>query len=143
MSAILVMQPDPELATAWSDALGRSGHDVLEVRTLADAITCAREGGLDVVVVDATGRDDDPRHGDEVVRELVAELERLPEPPPMILVSASPRAPELSAQVGAAGFLPKPLAAEDLVELVARVASATVRTPVFEDEATAPRLKDF
>ncbi|MCA9675200.1 MAG: response regulator [Myxococcales bacterium] len=136
MSAVLVVQPDVLLADQWGQALTRTGHAVLLVRGLSEAIDRVREGGLDVVLLDDTG-------GGSVVHDLVAELERLPDMPPVILVSASPRAPELSAQIGAAGFLPKPWATEDLLDVVGRVASATVRPHPFEDETTAPRLKDF
>src|SRR5688572_31319407 len=61
------------------------------VTTVADAIERAREGGLDVVVLDTSD-------GDVAVRALVAELERLPDAPPLVLVSESPDAPEMSAQ---------------------------------------------
>jgi hypothetical protein len=47
----------------------------------------------------------------------------------------------VSALVGAAGFLPKPCSSEDLVDIVARVASAAVRPPPFEEETTSPRNK--
>jgi len=132
VSTILLVQPDLDLNEIWSEALARSGHDVLRVRNVEDGVTRAREGGIDVVVVDSNG-------SDVPVRALVGELDRLPDAPPVVLVSESPHAPELSAQVGAAGFLPKPCSSEDLVELVARVASAAVRHLPFDDETTSPR----
>ena len=134
MSTILLVQPDLELNEIWAEALARTGHDVLRVQNIEDATARAREGGIDVVVVDSDGTDDP-------VRALVGELERLPDAPPMVLVSDSPLAPELSAQVGAAGFLPKPCSSADLVEIVARVASAAVRHPAFADETTSPRKR--
>ena len=136
MSTILLVQPDAELHEQWTAALSRSGHEVLPVRELADGVARAREGGIDVVVLDGGS-------GDGIVRELVAELERLPDAPPLVLVSESPKAPELSAQVGAAGFLPKPCSSEDLVDVVARVASASVRIHPFDDETTSPKNKRF
>jgi DNA-binding NtrC family response regulator len=134
MSTVLVVQPDAALHDEWLGALSRSGHDVLCVREIVDGVDRAREGGIDVVVLDA---------GEDGVRALVDELERLPDAPPLVLVSNSPRAPELSAQVGAAGFLPKPCSSEDLVEVVARVASASVRVHPFDEETTSPRKKMF
>jgi DNA-binding NtrC family response regulator len=134
VSTILLVQPDLELNEMWAEALARTGHDVLRVQNIDDGVARAREGGIDVVVVDTDGTDDP-------VRALVGELERLPDAPPMVLVSDSPLAPELSAQVGAAGFLPKPCSSEDLVEIVARVASAAVRHPAFDDETTSPRRR--
>ena len=134
MSTVLLVQPDAVLNERWAEALSRGGHEILSVREIDDAIARAREGGIDVVVID-TG------DGEPVFRELVAELDRLPDAPPLILVSESPEAPELSAQVGAAGFLPKPCSSEDLVEIVERVASASVRLAPFEEETTSPRRK--
>jgi len=130
----LLVQPDLALNERWAEALSRAGHEILSVRAVGDATARAREGGIDVVVLDAID-------GDSMAREVVAELERLPDAPPLILVSDSPNAPELSAQVGAAGFLPKPCSSEDLVEVVDRVASASVRLAPFEDETTSPRRK--
>ncbi len=136
VSTILIAQPDVALNEAWCEALTRNGHEVLAVTTIDDAVTRAREGGLDVIVLDVAV-------GEAGVRELVAELERLPDAPPLVLVSDSPAAPELSARVGAAGFLTKPCTAEDLLELVGRVTNATVRIPRFDDETTSPRNRDF
>lgn len=136
MSTILIVQPDALLEERWAEALSRGSHEVLSVRAISEGIARAREGGIDAVVLDPAG-------DEATVRELMAELERLPDAPPMVLVSESPDAPELSAQIGAAGFLPKPCSAEDLVEIVGRVASASVRHPVFDDEATAPRERKF
>jgi CheY-like chemotaxis protein len=135
MSTVLVVQPDAALHDEWTGALSRSGHDVLCVRELVDGVDRAREGGIDVIVLDAS---DD---GAQVLRALVGELERLPDAPPLVLVSQSPKAPEMSAQVGAAGFLPKPCSSEDLVEVVARVARVAVRAHPFDEEDTSPRKK--
>ena len=134
MSTILLVQRDPRLNETWGEALAQGGHEVLSVDAVADGIARTREGGLDVVVLDADG-------DASAVRALVAELERLPDAPPFVLVSGSPDAPELSAQIGAAGFLPKPCSPEDLVEVVARVGSAAVRAPQFDEETTSPRKK--
>jgi DNA-binding NtrC family response regulator len=135
VSNVLIIEPDVALRDRWAEALGRNAHDVQQVSGIAEAMKLVREGGHDAIVVDA---------GEAELRELVAELERVPDSPPLILVSDSPRAPELSAQIGAAGFLPKPCTGEDLVEVVARVASAVVRsTRTFDDETTSPREKDF
>jgi CheY-like chemotaxis protein len=134
VSTILLVQPDLRLNERWAEALSQGGHEVLSVSGGGDGVARAREGGIDVVVLDAVD-------GDSSVREMIAELERLPDAPPLVLVSESPNAPELSAQVGAAGFLPKPCSSEDLVEIVGRVASASVRLAPFEDETTSPRNK--
>jgi len=134
VSTILLVQADLVLNETWAEALARTGYDVLRVQTIDDGVARAREGGIDVVVIDTDGNDGP-------VRALVGELDRLPDAPPLVLVSESPQAPELSAQVGAAGFLPKPCSSEDLVEVVARVASAAIRHPIFDEETTSPRKR--
>ncbi len=131
---VLIVEADAALRDSWSDALDRTGHDVLAVADVTEALARIREGGLDAIVVDAVDGD---------LRALIAEVERLPDGPPVVLVSDSPSAPELSARIGAAAFLPKPCTGDDLVEVVARVASAIVRPRSFDDDDTSPRHKDF
>lgn len=91
------------------------------------------EGGIDAVVVDSY----DPRVS---VVDLAKNLDALPDAPPIVLVSASPHAPEISARVGAAMFLPKPLEPADLVDAMARlvgnVRPVRPMTEDFSDEET-------
>lgn len=131
MGTILLVQRDPTLRGAWSRALRARKHDVIGCADLDAAINHAREGGIDVVVFDGSDRERDGR-------ALVEELDRLPEPPPVILVSSSPRAPELSAHLGAATFVPKPCTGEDIVAECERLSSRRLRHPrvVIEDEPT-------
>jgi DNA-binding NtrC family response regulator len=130
VSTVLVVQPDPLLNEAWCQALAIRGHEVLAVSGVIDGIQRAREGGIDVVVVDSYDTSG-------AVSELVAELDRLPDAPPLILVSSSPHAPELSAHIGAAAFVPKPCEPDDLADEVQRVATVTVRRLVhIDDEPT-------
>jgi DNA-binding NtrC family response regulator len=125
VSTVLVVQPDPLLNEEWCQTLAVRGHEVLAVSGVIDGIQRAREGGIDVVVVDSYDTSG-------AVSELVAELDRLPDAPPLILVSSSPHAPELSAHIGAAAFEP-----EDLADEVQRVATVRVRRLVhIDDEPT-------
>src|SRR5439155_14589753 len=93
------------------------------------------EGGIDVVVIDSY----DPRVG---VVELAKNIDKLPDAPPFVLVSASPYAPEISARIGAAAFVPKPLDAAELVAVVDRLVGQPrpVRTmdDFNDDEPTGP-----
>lgn len=130
MSTILVVQADPNLNDGWCLALEASGHTVLTASATGDGIDRVREGGIDVVVVEPAGTSN--------LRELVAELERLPDAPPFVLVSSSPDAPEISARLGAAAFLPKPCTARELDEAVGRIAPAPVEYRE-RDEDTRPR----
>ena len=71
------------------------------------------------------------------VIELARDIEALPDAPPIVLVSVSPVAPEISARIGAAAFLPKPCDAWELVSVVARLVGALRPVRSFdEDEPT-------
>lgn len=123
---------------SWTQTLSARGYDVLAVTGVINGVQRAREGGIDVVVVDTYD-------GSGGVAELVAELDRLPDAPPVILVSGSPKGPALSVHIGAAGFLTKPCEPEDLAAAVQRVAMAAIRQPSrLDDDPTGPlpRLED-
>jgi DNA-binding NtrC family response regulator len=111
VGSILLVDADPETRTPLNGALSDGNHEVLVASSVTDAIQRLAEGGIDVVVIDAY----DPR-GSTV--ELARHMEALPETPPIVLVSGSPHAPEISARIGAAAFVPKPV---DLLELGAIV----------------------
>jgi DNA-binding response OmpR family regulator len=128
VSTVLIVQSDPELNDGWTLTLEASGHTVLAARATTDGIERVREGGIDIIVVDT-------EDGGESLTEFVAELDRLPDAPPFVLVSASPQVPQMSARLGAAGFLPKPCESREVDELVKRVAP---RMPHVEDEPTQP-----
>lgn len=132
MGTILVVQADPVLRVAWGDALRKRGHAAIEVGDVAEGVRHAREGGIDVVVLDSV----DPSRS---ARALIDELQRLPEPPPLILVSSSPRAPEQSAHLGAASFLPKPCAPDDVAAVAESMVSARPRG--FEDDEPTGRRR--
>jgi DNA-binding NtrC family response regulator len=136
VGTVLVVQPDPALSAAWQGALSRDGHDVLGAAGFRDALVHIREGGIDIIVVDAY----DGREGRSGITELVGALERIPDPPPLILVSGLPNAPDLSARIGAAGFVMKPCSPEDVADEVTKVTGSGVR-PVLpiDDEPTGPR----
>jgi DNA-binding NtrC family response regulator len=132
VSTVLLVQPDPQLKESWTQTLVSRGYDVLAVSGVINGVERAREGGIDVVVVDSYD-------GSGGVADFVAELDRLPDAPPVILVSGSPKGPQLSVHIGAAGFLTKPCEAEDLAAAVQRVASVTVRPrPARGDDETGP-----
>lgn len=131
MGTVLLVQPDAALREVWVRALQTRHYAVIGVADVEAAIGHAREGGVEVVVFDGSER---ARDG----RALVEELDRLPEPPPIILVSSSPRAPELSAHLGAASFIPKPCSGEDLVAACDRLLSGRIRH-LLDDEPTERR----
>jgi DNA-binding NtrC family response regulator len=113
---------------SWTQTLAARGYDVLAVSGVINGVERAREGGIDIVVVDSYD-------GAGGVAELVAELDRLPDAPPVILISASPKGPSLSVHIGAAGFLTKPCEPADLVAVVQRVANVIVSKPRRVDDS--------
>lgn len=129
MGSILVVESDPQTSDGWSAALVAAGHSVLTALTMREALPSIRDGGIDVVVIDAY----DPRVG---VVELARAISALPDAPPLILVSGSPSAPEISARIGAATFLPKPCEPYELVEAIHRIVGDMRPVHAFEDEPT-------
>jgi len=101
---------------------------------MREAFLRTSEGGIDAIVIDSY----DPRVG---VIELAKSLDSLPDTPPVVLVSSSPHAPEISARIGVAEFLPKPCEASELVGLLARLVSEPRPTRNFEDEDPTGPIK--
>lgn len=129
VGSILLVESDQETCDGWSAALTVAGHAVLRAITMREALPAIRDGGIDVVVIDAY----DPRMG---VVELARAIEALPDAPPVVLVSGSPSAPEISARIGAATFLPKPCEPAELVHAIGRLITDHRPVQVFEDEPT-------
>lgn len=131
VSTVLVVQEDPHLSASWCAAVESSGHNVLCAHDIKDGIGQVREGGIDVILVD---------YGDSErsLADFVAEIDRLPDPPPFVIISESPTAPEISAHLGAAAFLPKPCPIEEIVAILDRFGSIPAHRFI-DDEPTEPR----
>lgn len=121
VSTVLVVQSDPALIDSWCSALEAAGHEVLASKAFTEGITRVREGGVDIIVVDSEGSGG--------FTDFVAELLVLPDPPPFVMVSSSPKAPEESAHYGASAFLPKPCPAEEIEDTVHRLTLGTGSDP--------------
>jgi CheY-like chemotaxis protein len=128
VGSVLLVESDPETRESLRAVLSEAGHEVLIAITGLEAFLRTGEGGIDVIVVDAY----DPRGG---TIELARNLNSLPDAPPIILVSSSPDAPEISARIGAAAFLPKPCDPTDLVNAVARSTGGARPVRIFDDFA--------
>lgn len=128
---MLLVQAQTRLAQRWCQALNQH-YDVLVVDGPTRALAAVRDGGFDVVVIDASG--------DEVVA-FAAALDQLPDAPPLVLISDSPGAPRISTQVGAAAFLLKPCDDQELINAVSKVIDTKVDIDVplslFDDEPTS------
>jgi DNA-binding response OmpR family regulator len=132
MGSILLVEADVVTSDEWAAALTADGHSVLTASGMREALLLVRDGGIDVVVIDLY----DPRAG---IVELARGMEALPDAPPIILVSGSPAAPEFSARIGAATFVPKPCEPGEVVAAVARLLGRWRPVRVVDDEPTGPR----
>lgn len=131
MGSILLVEADVTTSDEWATALAAAGHAVLTASGARDALLRLREGGIDVVVIDVY----DPRAG---VVELARAMDALPDAPPIVLVSGSPAAPEVSARIGAATFLPKPCEPSEVVTVVGRLLGRLRPVRVVDDEPSGP-----
>ena len=132
MGSILIVESDPDTRDRLGGALRDAKHEVLVAMTMSDAFLRLGEGGIDVVLIDSF----DPRVG---VVELVKNLNTLPDTPPVVLVSGSPFAPEISARIGAAAFVPKPVEPSELVAVIERLVGTLRPVQSFDDdEPTGP-----
>ncbi len=131
MGSILVVEPDATTGDVWGSALEEAGHAVVLVTHVREALAHVREGGIDLVIIDA--------HATTGVADAARGIEALPDAPPIVLASSLPAAPELSVRIGAAHFLPTPCDLDELVEAVNRVLGH-VRPVlvVVDDEPTGP-----
>ena len=134
MGSILLVESDPETCELWSTALGAAGHAVLAATALKEALPLIRDGGIEVVVIDAY-------HLQQLsasVVELARGIQALPDAPPLILISSEPDAPELSARIGAATFLPKPCEPSEILNAVSALLGRLRPVRALEDEPTGP-----
>jgi DNA-binding response OmpR family regulator len=131
VDSILIVEADVTTSDEWTAALSASGHSVLTASGMREALRVIREGGIDVVVIDVY----DPRAG---VVELARGMDALPDAPPILLISGSPAAPEISARICAAMFLPKPCEPREVVTAVGLLLGRLRPVRIMEDEPHDP-----
>ena len=138
---MLLIEPDPDLARTWAQEFTNASHDVIVTNSIREAIASIRDGGVDVVVLDSYD-------GSAGILEFVAALQRLPDAPPIVLVSSRPDGPSISARIGAATFVAKPCDADELVREVGRIAGMMVRSVMpmdfsIDEETTGQDMRAF
>jgi len=136
VDSILIVEADVATSDEWTAALTASGHSVLTASGTREALRVIREGGIDVVVIDVY----DPRAG---VVELARSMDALPDAPPILLISGSPAAPEISARICAAMFLTKPCEPSEVVAAVGRMMGRLRPVRIMEDEPSDPADRLF
>jgi DNA-binding response OmpR family regulator len=113
--SVLIVEDDAGLSTALAETLRDEGYSVECARDGLDAINLLRAGGAhpDVILLDLMM----PRMNGESFR---AEQQRDPELAeiPVIVISAGGDSREKAEELEAAGYLPKPLDIDDLLETV-------------------------
>jgi DNA-binding NtrC family response regulator len=133
VAAILLVDSDEEQSEKLRVAMEAAGWAMLRARTHVEALDVLRDGGIDLTVVHyTTGMD---------LEGLARGMERLPDPPPFALVSGALDAPEKSAHFGAAEFIARPFAPEDLIKAVTRLLAARSSPSTFEDGPTRPNQR--
>jgi CheY-like chemotaxis protein len=131
VDSILIVEADVATSDEWSSAIAAAGHSVLTASGTREALRLVREGGIDVLVIDIY----DPRAG---VIELARAMEALPDAPPILLISGSPAAPQISVRIGVAMFLPKPCEPSEVVTAVGQLLGRLRPVWIIEDEPTGP-----
>jgi len=132
MGSILLVEADTLTGEVWSAAIAAAGHAVVIARRMREALSVVRDGGIDLVVIDAY----DPRIG---VIELARGMTALPDTPPIILISESPAAPGVSVRIGAATFLPKPCEPDEVVAAIVWLLHG--RALAFVDDEPTVRIR--
>ena len=132
MGSILLVEADQDTCDRWAKELVVAGHDPVAARSVREALPVIREGGIDLIIVDGY----DNCAG---VVDLARSLESLPDAPPIVLVSSSPAAPEISVRIGAIQFIAKPCEPSEIVGAVTRVVAPKRRVHAVEvdDEPTS------
>ena len=136
VGSILLVESDPDTRDRLGSAMREAGHEVLIATCTREAFLRVSEGGIDAVVFDSY----DPRIG---VTELAKNMNNLPDAPPLILVSSSLHAPEISARVGVAAFVAKPVDLSDFLAALSRSVGEVRPVREFEDEDPTGTLRSF
>jgi DNA-binding response OmpR family regulator len=136
VGSILLVEIEPDTRDALVIALREVGHEALHAATLREGFLRISEGGIDAVVIDSA----DPRIG---VVELARNMNALPDAPPLVLVSGSLHAPEISARIGAAAFLTKPCDPRELVIAIQRLAGEVRPVQQFDDDEPTGQARTF
>jgi DNA-binding NtrC family response regulator len=125
VASLLFVAAQNSHSSHWPSSWTDHGYDVLSASSIETAIDHIKDGGIDLVILDTHDSLGSINH-------LVSNLANLVDAPPLLLVSDSPFAPAVSAQIGAAGFLAKPCTAEDILAEILKLVGP-IRNNFFED----------
>ncbi|MBP9085613.1 MAG: hypothetical protein KBG15_05810 [Kofleriaceae bacterium] len=129
MANLLFVAADSDNSSSWRNLWTGFGHDVVMLDSIDKSINHLREGGIDLIILDTDDSLGSMSH-------LVASMNRLVDAPPLLMISDSPTAPEISARIGAAGFLPKPCDGSEVLREINRLVGRPRANFTMEDEPT-------
>ena len=132
---ILVVDDEPDHCEATAEALAKVGYHTLRAHSAAEAITAIERGGLDVIVTDLI------LGGDLTGLDILRKALKLLDDAEVILVTGHGTIPSAveAIQLGAAGYLTKPL---DLAELRSVVAKAVANVQLRRENRDLHRALD-
>ena len=124
VATILLVDDDPLVRRALTRSLERIGHQVVSAENGLDGSRRAREGGLDLAIVDIHMPDMDGL-------ELLAQLRATSSTLPVIMMSGGDQTGDLALLkdaelLGATAALAKPFSLDELYALVATVLASRV-----------------
>lgn len=129
MANLLFVAATCENSSSWRNLWSGFGHDVVVLDSIDSAVHHLREGGIDLIILDT-------HDSLGSMSQLLASMNRLVDAPPLLLISDSPTAPEISARIGAAGFLPKPCEGSEVLREINRLVGPPRANFTMEDEPT-------
>ncbi len=127
MAGILIIDDDPAICNVLARLTKGFGHQVQEAYTLADGLVLARQGSVDLVLLDLELPDG---NGLDILPELL----RIAFPPEVIIITGAgdDRGAELAFKYGAWDFIRKPFLLEE-------VSLPITRALQYRLEKTAPK----
>src|SRR4051794_39121794 len=121
MAQLLVVEDDPAIAAALSDALRDAGHDVRLAGTGADALDELHRGLPDLILLDLMLPDMD---GLAFLRRRERELDGVPV---LVVSAAGPGWATAAQELGAPIFVAKPFDLQVLLVQIDHICSGSVR----------------
>jgi DNA-binding response OmpR family regulator len=113
---ILVVDDDPSILALTTAVLHDEGYEALPAPGGARALEIAKASQVDLILLDL-------RMPDVSGWDVARELKRRASCPPIVVITASPDAARVAREIGAAGYIEKPFALNDLLQIVARLCS--------------------
>jgi DNA-binding NtrC family response regulator len=129
VATLLFIATESAVAASWRQTWISAGYDVVSQDSIDRAVVQLRDGGVDLIVLDT-------HDSLGSISNLVHNLDRLVDAPPLLLISDSPTAPEISARIGVAGFLAKPCEQSDLLAEIVRLVGPLRTTFTMDEEPT-------